>query len=456
MEDKTIAAIMQKLADIQKRGASHADIFVQTGTAHSAGYEDGRMDEISSSGADGSGARIIFGGKTFYSYSPGTSPYGISRILDETESAVFGSTGASFGTGREPILQTEDDISMPDVAFMKDLDTLLRKRSSLVRQAAFRYGISKRRVLIIRSDGIWAEDTRTYGTFSAQVITDKNGVLQTSSERRSLSVPPSEFWTGSDPESIASAALDRALIMTDAKPCPAGKMRVLLSGDSGGTVIHEACGHGLEADVVEKDRSVYMDKLGKRVADPSVTMIDDPTIPSLYGSYRYDDEGTPAERNVLIENGVLKRYLTDIHSAMTSGLPLTGNGRRQSYRNIPVPRMSNTFLLPGGSDFESMLSQTENGLLVKKMGGGEVDPTSGDFVFYVSEAYIIEKGRISYPVKGATLTGNGPAVLENIIALGKDVCMEPGICGKSGQGVPVTDGQPSMLIDGMTVGGSIV
>jgi TldD protein len=269
-----------------------------------------------------------------------------------------------------------------------------------------------------------------------------------------MAVPHPDFWSGSDPQKIAFAALDRALLMLEAKPCPAGKMKVLLAGEAGGTVIHEACGHGLEADIVEKDHSIYRDKIGEKVAHDSVTMIDDPMIPCLYGSYRFDDEGTPARRNVLIENGVLKAYLTDILSAGTSNLPLTGNGRRQSYRNIPVPRMSNTFLAPGDSNFESMLAQTDSGLLVKKMGGGEVNPTTGDFVFYVSEAYIIKKGKVSHPVKGAILTGNGPDVLQNIISLGKDLYMDPGVCGKSGQGVPVTDGQPSMLIEGMTVGGS--
>ncbi|MCE5301467.1 MAG: TldD/PmbA family protein, partial [Spirochaetia bacterium] len=183
-------------------------------------------------------------------------------------------------------------------------------------------------------------------------------------------------------------------------------------------------------------------------------MVDDPTIPGLYGSYKYDDEGTPSARSILIENGILKRYMTDILSAKTWGFPLTGNGRRESYRNIPVPRMSNTFIIPGDSDFDDMLEQTGNGLLVKKMGGGEVNPTSGDFVFYVSEAFIIRKGKVKEAVKGAILTGNGPNALHNITALGRSLIMDPGVCGKSGQGVPVTDGQPSMLVEGLTVGGS--
>ena len=190
------------------------------------------------------------------------------------------------------------------------------------------------------------------------------------------------------------------------------------------------------------------------MAHESVTMIDDAAMPGLYGAYRFDDEGTPAQRTVLIEKGVLKGYLTDVLSSQLYSLPLTGNGRRESYRNIPVPRMSNTYLLPGGDNLETMLARTENGLYVKKMGGGEVDPTSGDFVFYVTEGYLVEKGKVSAPVRGAILTGNGPEALSKISALGKNLIMDPGICGKSGQGVPVTDGQPSMLIEGLTVGGS--
>ena len=454
MRDRSIEIIRHKLAETHKKGAMHADVFMQAGTAHSAHYEDGRIEELSSSNTDGAGARIIAGDKTFYSHSPGTSIYAVSGILSEAEASAFGDPGLSAGNNKDPLLTMDEHISPPEIGYMKELDSKIRGRSKYVRQAAFRYSISKRNILIIRSDGICSEDTRTYCSFSAQIIAEKNGTLQTASERRCMAVPHSEFWSGSDPDKIALAALERALLMLEAKPCPAGKMKVLLAGEAGGTVIHEACGHGLEADIVEKDHSIYRDKIGEKVAHDSVTMIDDPTIPCLYGSYRFDDEGTPARKNILIENGVLNNYLTDILSAGTSGLPLTGNGRRQSYRNIPVPRMSNTFLLPGDSDFESMLDKTDSGLLVRKMGGGEVNPTTGDFVFYVSEAYIIKKGKVSYPVKGAILTGNGPAVLQNIIALGNDLYMDPGVCGKSGQGVPVTDGQPSMLINGMTVGGS--
>ena len=449
-----IAKLHEYMQDTLKAGADYSDVFIQSGAGHSSHFEDGRIEELSSSNADGSGARVIVKDKTFYSHAPGSS---ISRIVSGLSAAAESALNLKFADTCEedtPFITMDKKICPPDVSFFHDLNKKIRKSSHYIRQAAFRYSVSQKKILIVKSDGTFAEDTRNYCSFSAQIIAEKDGLLQTGSERRCMGVMTEDFWCGSSPDAIANAALERALLMLEAKPCPAGRMRVLLAGEAGGTIIHEACGHGLEADIVDKDYSVYRDKIGHKVAGPTVTMVDDPTLPSLYGSYKCDDEGTEAKRNVLIENGILKCYMTDILSARISDLPLTGNGRRESYRNIPVPRMSNTYLLPGTDDFDSMLSRTENGLYVKKMGGGEVNPTSGDFVFYVSEGYLIEKGKVTSPVRGAILTGNGPTALKNIAALGSNLVMDPGICGKSGQGVPVTDGQPSMLIDGLTVGGS--
>lgn len=437
-----------------QKGADYADIYIQTGAGHSIHYEDGRTEEITSSNTDGCGARVIADGKTFYSHAPGCSAShaakAFSAVMDS--SGLGGLNRASFPDGR--LIDAEYSANPLDAEIFQKLDKEVRASSRDIRQVAFRYSVSQRNILIIRGDGTFVEDQRDYCSFAAQVIAERNGELQTGAERRSMALRKDDFWTGSTPEEVARAALDRALLMLDAKPCPAGKMNILLAGEAGGTIVHEACGHGLEADIVEKDFSVYRNKLGERVAGEMITMVDDPTIPCLYGSYKYDDEGTPGQKNVLIENGVLKKYLTDILCAKSYGMPKTGNGRRQSYRSIPVPRMSNTYLMPGESEFGEMLEKMGSGLLVKKMGGGEVDPTSGDFVFYVSEAWLVANGRVSYPVRGATLIGNGPETLTNIVSLGKSLVMDPGVCGKSGQGVPVTDGQPSMIIRGMTVGGS--
>ena len=219
-------------------------------------------------------------------------------------------------------------------------------------------------------------------------------------------------------------------------------------------MIHEACGHGLEADIVQKDFSVYRDALDSMVSTPCVTLVDDPTLPDLYGSYAVDDEGTASQRTILVDQGMLRRYLTDLQSARRGGLPLSGNGRRESYRHLPIPRMSNTYVMPGTTPLEDMLAQAERGLFVRRLGGGEVDPTSGDFVFAVTEGYLVEKGRVGSPVRGATLTGNGPEVLRRILAVGSSLHMDPGSCGKNGQGVPVTDGQPTLLLESLVVGGS--
>ncbi len=444
----------ENIARTMKEGAQYADIYVQNGEGHSAHFEDGKIDETSSSTADGSGSRIIAGGRTFYSHAPGGSAAAVAssfaRCADMAGlQAAGGAPDAAFfaENGARTVKQ-------PDAAIFRDIDAAIRKESPRIRQSSYRYTVSRRRMIVIKPDGTAAEDERYYTSFSAQVIAERCGVVQTGYERRCMTLPQESFWNGAEPLDLARTALRRALLMLEARPCPAGKMRVLMAGEAGGTIVHEACGHGLEADIVEKDYSTYRGKMGEKVAHETVTMIDGPLTNGLYGDYRFDDEGTPAQRTVLIENGVLKSYLTDVLTSQLYGLPLTGNGRRESYRCVPVPRMSNTYLLPGGDDLATMLERAERGLFVKKMGGGEVDPTSGDFVFYVSEGYLIEKGKIGAPVRGAILTGNGPEALMNISALGDNLVMDPGMCGKSGQSVPVTDGQPSMIIEGLTVGGS--
>lgn len=444
----------EQINDAVKSGADHAEIFVQSGVGHSVYYENGRIEELSSSNSDGSGARIIVGGRTFYASAPGAAAADIASAFSAASETAFGRKTVSCGEGGKSQPLSAVKVSRPDPSFISGLDKLVRGESSYVRQVSFKCSTSSRSVLVISPQGKSARDARNYTSFTAQVIVEKDGVLQTGSERRCMSLPYEKFWLDAKPEEIAMTALRRALLMLAAKPCPAGRMNVLLAGEAGGTIVHEACGHSLEADIVKKDYSAYRGKIGEKVADDSVTMVDDPTLPDLFGSYKFDDEGTPAQRTVLIENGVLKNYLTDINSALADGLPLSGNGRRESYRNVPVPRMSNTFLLPGRCEFDEMLSKAGSGLFVKKMGGGEVNPTSGDFVFYVSEGYLIRNGKIGEAVRGATLTGNGPSALRNIKALGHNLLMDPGICGKSGQGVPVTDGQPSMLVAGLTVGGS--
>jgi TldD protein len=441
------------------KGVDYADLYMQSGVSHSIMYEDGRMDTLSSSVSDGLGVRIVRGDNTVYAHTMGTDASSIRMAIGEAQD-MSGADISSPGDECESPFVPVMSLPSLDTGFFHDLDTSLRGECKYLRQVTFRYRTSRKSLLIVRGDGSIARDERAYTTFAASVVLERDGELETGYEARSFGRTSDDFWSvcGADglltAESIARRALSRGLLMLDAIPCPAGAMMVLMDGTAGGTMIHEACGHGLEADIVRKDFSTYRDMTGKTVAAPIVTIVDDATLPDMYGSYRCDDEGTPAGRTVLVENGVLRRYMTDISSANLGGLPRTGNGRRESYQHIPLPRMSNTFITPGESERGEMLEMMKDGIIVKKMGGGEVNPTSGDFVFHVSEGYLVKDGKIGSPVKGATLTGNGPKALWNIIAVGRELILDPGVCGKSGQGVPVTDGQPTLLIKNLTVGGS--
>lgn len=449
---RDLILLSEKLTDIINNGAEHADIYAQSACAHSFSYEDGKIESISSSTSDGVGVRIVLNNENYYAHCPGISIADTDRALNDVHTTAFNSTVGSIKSNS--LLLHRGILTQPPTDFFHIVDDAVRKKSPYVKQVSIRLSSSTKNVIMIKPEGDIVHERRDYSFFSTNVILEKDGKTQTGYERFCFNGDFDEHWRAINPVDVAMAALERATVTLSAQSCPAGKMNVILDGSAGGTIVHEACGHGLEADIINKDYSVYRGKLGEQVAGENITMVDDATIPGLYGSYKFDDEGTPAERTVLIENGVLKTYMTDIITARKDHLHLSGNGRRQSYRHLPMPRMSNTFLLPGITEFDEMIDMASNGLLVKKMGGGEVNPTSGDFVFYVSEGYLIKNGKIATPVKGATIMGNGPEALKNIAALGHASVMDPGICGKSGQSVPVTDGQPSMFIKGLTIGGS--
>lgn len=457
MIEKTLSDIGGAIAGVVGKSADYADVYMQSGVSHSILFEEGRMDTLSSSRSDGLGVRVVNGDNTAYAHTPGVSPASLAHAMDEASSLSGVALKAPVRSGDVRLLEASASLPALDASFFHDLDKTLRAECKYLRQVSCRYRTSIKSVLVIRGDGTIVRDLREYTTFAVSVVLDRDGDLQTGYEVRSLQSGVGGFWSADaacGAEAIAREALARGVLMLDAVPCPAGTMTVLMDGTAGGTMIHEACGHGLEADIIQKDFSVYRDMIGEVVASPSVTIVDDATLPGRYGSYRYDDEGTPAGRTVLVENGVLKSYMTDIVSAYLGDLPVTGNGRRESYQHQPIPRMSNTFITAGTESRDDMLARIDEGLLVKKMGGGEVNPTSGDFVFFVSEGYIVKDGKVGPAVKGATLTGNGPESLKNILAVGSELVLDPGTCGKSGQGVPVTDGQPTLLIENLIVGGS--
>ena len=321
----------------------------------------------------------------------------------------------------------------------------------------YRIGLREitKKIWICNSEGKFVEEQRQYVRVGALIVVEENGRLETGYEVAGKRISFEEVMELEEFLEVSKIAAELALKMLKAKKAPAGIMPVVLAGEAGGTMIHEAVGHGLEADHAEAGLSVYSGRIGEKVASELITVVDDPTIEGLYGSYRWDDEGFPAEPVVLIENGVLKTYLYDRFTALKYGKKTNGHGRRENFRHIPIPRMSNTFIKPGTMKGEEIVKSIDKGLLVKKMGGGEVNPLTGDFVFEVREGYYVENGEICYPVKGATLVGNGPKVLEAIDMVGDRLFFEPGICGKDGQGVPVTDAQPTIRIPEITVSGTL-
>jgi TldD protein len=315
------------------------------------------------------------------------------------------------------------------------------------------YADKQQRIQMANSDGLLVDEERTYVLLAVQVVAAAKGIIQTGYEPVGGHIG-FELFNEVDPAEVAGTAARRAVQALEAREAPSGVMPVVLSSEAGGTMIHEAVGHGLEADLALEGLSVYSNRIGETVASKRITVIDDATIPRRRGSYGYDDEGIPAQKTLLIEKGMLKGYLCDRLYAMRFGQKSTGNGRRQSYKNPPIVRMSNTLIAPDKDDPDAILRDTPNGVFVRKMGGGQVNTVNGDFVFEVSEGYMIRNGQIGDPIRGATLTGNGPRVLESIDRIGNDLGFGIGTCGKDAQGVPVADAQPTLRIPEIIVGGT--
>jgi len=340
------------------------------------------------------------------------------------------------------------------VKFVARADAQATKTLPGARQVMSIFLDTLRKIMVVNSDGLISRDEKTYLQMVVQVVGEKDGRVETAYESDGGYVGL-EFFEKTTPESIAMEAARRVSVLLGAKPAPSGTMPVVLSAEAGGTMIHEAVGHGLEADLACNGLSVYQGKLGQKVASSLITVLDDGTMPALRGSYAFDDEGTPSKKNVLIENGILKGYLVDRLSAMKFDLPATGNGRRETFRSKPIVRMTNTYIAPGKDDPAQILKDTKKGIFVKAMGGGQVNTVTGDFVFAVTEGYLIEDGKLGAPIRGATLVGNGPQIMMTVDRVGTDLGFATGTCGKDGQGAPVTDAQPTLRIPEMTVGGEV-
>ncbi len=453
--------IQDAIECIAARGAEFVELFFERSFVHTVSCEDRRVERVSSGWDEGFGIRVMTGWRTAYGYS---------NIIDRDEILRLGRevvTELGIGTGntvtpREARRGSTEGIDEPadtvpvdkKAALVLEADRAARNAGSEISQVQASFGDSLQRVWIFNSEGDAVGDERRQVLFTVRAVARDHSGLQTAYRtlggRRGF-----EILRDGSHERLAAEAGESAIMVLRAKRAPAGTMTVVLGGQAGGTMIHEAIGHGLEGDAAEKGLSIYSGRIGELVASPLITVIDDATLDGKRGSYVFDDEGVPAQKTVSVENGVLRRYLLDRRTACRLGLASTGNGRRESYRFRPIVRMSNTLIAPGESDPGEIISSVADGLYVVRMGGGQVDTSSGDFVFKVNEAYRIREGKTAEPVRGATLIGNGPTILAEIDMVGNDLGFDIGTCGKDGQLVPVADAQPTVRIPAITVGGEV-
>ncbi len=451
------------LAEALRHGGEFAEVFAEDRSTSSALLDDGRVEELSSGRERGAGIRVVSGETTGFAHTADLTESGLLRAA-EAASAVARGGG---GSGRVAVGPLRADggsdggaaasVSLASKGDALDLlrraDEAARASDGAITQVQAGCGGSRRRVLIANSEGLCARDEQARTRFSVSCVASGDTGLQTGFETAARTLG-FELFDEVSVEELARLAATRALSKLSARPAPSGALPVVLAGGSGGILFHEACGHGLEADHIVKDASVYTGMVGQQVASPLVTLVDDGTVGSEWGTFAVDDEGRPAQRNVLIEDGILTDYLWDYLRARKEGRVSSGNGRRQTYQHLPMVRMTNTFLLPGSEDADEIVAQTPHGVYVAKLGGGQVNTTTGDFVFGTTEAYLIEGGKITEPLRDANLIGNGPEVLKRIDAVATDFSMTPGTCGKDGQSVPVGCGQATMRLTGITIGGT--
>ncbi|HRQ57370.1 MAG TPA: metalloprotease TldD [Azoarcus taiwanensis] len=442
----------------------YADLYFQYHRAEAWSLEEGIVKSGSFNIEQGVGVRAVSGDKTAFAYSDDISLPALTAAAEATRAiADAGGSGKAAATSRrradKALYRADDPLGSLDdaakVALLERLEGFARAEDPRVTQVMAHVAGTWEVVLVARSDGRLAADVRPLVRVSLSVIMEENGRREQGSAGGGGRFDYAWF----DDERLreyARAAVHQARVNLGAGPAPAATMTVVLGPGWPGILLHEAIGHGLEGDFNRKGSSAFSGRIGQRVAAPGVTVVDDGTIADRRGSLTIDDEGNPTERTVLIEDGVLTGYMQDIMNARLMGVAPTGNGRRESYAHLPMPRMTNTYMLNGGHDPEEILRSVKKGLYAVNFGGGQVDITSGKFVFSTSEAYLIENGRVTRPVKGATLIGNGPDALTRVSMIGNDMALDPGVgtCGKEGQSVPVGVGQPTLRIDGLTVGGT--
>ena len=460
LEVDELSAVFGKIMTHQ---VDYADLYFQYTRAESWSLEEGQVKSGSFNIDQGVGVRAVSGEKTAFAYSDDISLNALTQAAEATR--AIANAGAEHSTQviqrskGHRLYQPHDPLtSLKDaekVALLEKLEGYARAVDPRITQVMASLASEYDVVLIARSDGKLAADVRPLVRLSLQVIAESNGKREQGSAGGGGRFDYA-YFTDDVLQTYAKQAVHQALTNLDARPAPAGSMTVVLGAGWPGILLHEAIGHGLEGDFNRKGSSAFSGRVGERVAATGVTVVDDGTIARRRGSLNVDDEGNPTQCTVLIENGVLKGYMQDSLNARLMGVPITGNARRESFAHIPMPRMTNTYMLNGDKDPQEIIKSVKHGLYAANFGGGQVDITSGKFVFSAAEAYMIEDGKITYPVKGATLIGNGPDVLTRVSMIGNDMSLDPGVgtCGKEGQSVPVGVGQPTLRIDGLTVGGT--
>ncbi|MBJ7361233.1 MAG: TldD/PmbA family protein [Ilumatobacteraceae bacterium] len=451
------------LAEGLRTGADFAEVFASDWRGTGVGLDDGKIEQLSTGRNRGAGIRVIAGETTGFAHTADLSEAGLmaaARVAAEAARQGGGGIKVVALTTQatrivSPIKIDPSTIGKAaKVDLLRRVDDAARSAGGAITQVSAGYSDGRTRIVIANSDGLVAHDERVRTLLRVSAVANGDAGMQTGFDSLGHTMG-FELFDKVQVEDVARAAAGRALTKLKARPAPSGSLPVVIKAGSGGVLFHEACGHGLEADLVAKGASVYRGKVGELVASPLVTLVDDGTMTHEWGAIAIDDEGHPSQYNVLIENGILTDYMWDYLRARKEGRPQSGNGRRQSYKDLPMVRMTNTYVLNGEENPADIIKDTANGVYVAHLGGGSVNTATGDFVFGMTEAYLIENGEITEPLREGNLIGNGPQVLRDIDRLGNDFAMgNPGTCGKDGQGVPVGDGQPTLRVKSMTIGGT--
>ncbi len=462
----TESSIDSVFGDIMTHDADYADLYFQYSRSESWSLEEGRVKSGSFNIDQGVGVRVVAGEKTAFAYSDDITLPAIRDAAIATRSIARAGSDGSAGRIATSVVKLGRSLYMPNdpvsafsdaekVKILERLEQFARAIDPRVKEVMGRLSGEYEVVMVARHDGVMAADVRPLVHIGLTVIAEQNGRREQGSTGGGGRFDY-RYFTDEILKAYAEAGVREALINLDARPAPGGQMTVVLGPGWPGILLHEAVGHSLEGDFNRKGSSVFSGRIGQQIAAKGVTVIDDGTIQDRRGSLNMDDEGNITQRNVLIENGILKGYMQDSMNARLMNVPVTGNARRESYAHIPMPRMTNTYMLGGDKTNEEIVASIERGLYAVNFGGGQVDTTSGKFVFSASEAYMVENGKILYPVVGATLIGNGIESLKQITMIGNDMQLDGGlgVCGKEGQSVPVGVGQPTLRIEGLTVGGT--